>query len=64
MDLILLIIFAITPIDGSCYRVIDSSNIKEFFLSVSKFLSCYEEKTLELKTKWKKMNINSLLKVS
>ena len=31
MDLILPIIFAITPIDGSCYRVIDSSNIQESF---------------------------------
>ena len=33
MDLILPIMFAITPIDGSCYRVIDSSNIQEFFSS-------------------------------
>ena len=28
MDLILSIIFAMTPIDASCYRVIDSSNIQ------------------------------------
>ena len=49
MDLILPIIFAITPIDGQYYRVIDSSNIQDFFSSVSKCLSCNEEKTLELK---------------
>ena len=59
MDLILPIIFAITPIDGYCYRVIDSSNIKFFFLFVSKFLSCNEEKTLELKKDFKKMNTNN-----
>ena len=33
----------------TCYRVIDLSILQEFFLSVSKFLSCNEEKTLELK---------------
>ena len=27
-------IFAITPIDGSCYRVIDSSILQDFFSSV------------------------------
>ena len=43
MDFILAIIFAIKRINGSCYRVIDSSNIQEF---VSKFLSCNEEKNL------------------
>ena len=47
MDLILPITFAITPIDGQCYRVIDSSNMKDFFSPVSKFLSCNEEKTLK-----------------
>ena len=47
MDLILPIIFPTTPIDGSCYRVIDSSNIQELFPSFPKFLSCNEEKTLE-----------------
>ena len=30
-DLILDTIFAITPIDGSGYRVIDSSILQEFF---------------------------------
>ena len=55
MDLILTIIYAFTPIDRSCYRVIDSSVLKEFFSTVSKFLSCYEEKTVE-KDK-KRMNI-------
>ena len=49
MDLTLPIIFTITPFDRRCYRVIDSSNIQEFFSSVSKILSCNEEKTLELK---------------
>ena len=48
MDLILPIISAITRIDGSCYRVINSSNIQEFS-HVSKFLSCNEEKTLQVK---------------
>ena len=62
MDLILLFTFAITPIDGSCYRVINSSNMQEFFSSVSKFLSCNEEETLELKKDKKIMNINILKK--
>ena len=30
MDLILPIIFAATPADASCYRVIDSSTLQEF----------------------------------
>ena len=47
VDLTLPIILAITPIDGSCYRVNDSSILKAFFSCVSKFLSCYEEKTDE-----------------
>ena len=51
MDLILPIIFVITPIDGLCYRVIDSSILQDFFSSVSKFLSCYEEKTVEKRQK-------------
>ena len=37
MDLIFPIIFAVTPTDGLCNRVIDSSNIREFFSSFSKF---------------------------
>ena len=37
MDLIFPIIFAITPTDGLRNRVIDSSNIREFFSSFSKF---------------------------
>ena len=49
MDLIVFITFTITRIDGSCYRVIGSSNIQQFFSSVSKFLSCNEEKTLGLR---------------
>ena len=48
MELIFPIIFAITPIDVSCYRVIDSPNIQEFFSSVSNILSCNKEKTVEL----------------
>ena len=47
MVLILPIMFAITPTDGSCYRVIDSSILQDFFSSVLKFLSCYEEKTVQ-----------------
>ena len=61
MDLILPIIFATTPTDGSCYRVINLSNIQKVFSSVSKFSSCKEEKTLELK---KIMTINNILNVS
>ena len=56
MDLTLPIIFAITPIDRSCYRVIDSSILQDFFSSVSNFLSCYEEKAVEKRLK-KRMNI-------
>ena len=56
MDLILPVIFAIIPIDGSCCRVTDSSNIQEFFSSVSKFLSCNEEKTSELRKDFLKNN--------
>ena len=51
MDLILPIIFAITPTGGSRYRVIDSSNMQEIFSSVSKFLSCNEEKTVDKRLK-------------
>ena len=43
------ITFAITPFDGSCYRLIASSNIEEFLFFVSKCLSCNEEKSLELR---------------
>ena len=42
MVLILPVIFAITPVDGLCYRVTDSSFLQNFFLS------CYEEKTVEI----------------
>ena len=63
MDLILPIIFAITRIDGSCYRVIDSSNIQEFFLFVSKSLSCNEGKT-ELRQIKKIINTSNILKTS
>ena len=38
MDLILPIIFAMTPFYGSCYRVIDTSGLQEFFSSGPK---CY-----------------------
>ena len=48
MELIFPIIFAITPIDVSCYRIIDSPNIQEFFSSVSNILSFNKEKTVEL----------------
>ena len=57
MVLILPIMFAITPTDGSCYRVIDSSILQGFFSSALKFLSCYEEKTVENEQKKKRMNI-------
>ena len=52
------IIFAITPIDGSHYKaIVDLSNTQEFFSSASKFLSCDEERTLELRKDKKIMNI-------
>ena len=38
MDLILPIIFAITPTDGSCYRVISSSIPQELFHPCPPFL--------------------------
>ena len=44
MDLILPIIFAITSVDGSCYRVIDSSILKEFFSSLSNFYHALKKK--------------------
>ena len=47
MVLILPIVFAIPPIGGPCYRVINSSILQDAFSSVLKFLSCYEEKTVE-----------------
>ena len=48
MDLILAIIFAITPINRPCYRVIYSSILKEFFhLSQNAHLSGM--KTFELR---------------
>ena len=37
MDLVLPIIFAMTPVDGSCYRVIDTSILLEFFSSHPKY---------------------------
>ena len=40
------IIFPITPVDWSFYRVIDSSILQDFFSSVLKFLPCYEQKTV------------------
>ena len=49
MNLISPIIFAITPIDGWCYKVINSSVLQEICSSVSKFLSCDEENILELR---------------
>ena len=35
MDLILSIIFTVMPIDGSCYRVINSSILQEFLFHLS-----------------------------
>ena len=37
--MILSIIFTIATVDGSCYRVTNSSILQEFFPSVSKFLT-------------------------
>ena len=37
--MILPIIFTIATVDGSCYRVMNSSILQEFFPSVSKFLT-------------------------
>ena len=64
MGLILDIIFAVTPVDGSCYRVIDSSILQDVLWSVSKFLSCDEEKRLDLRKDKKITNINNILKTS
>ena len=50
MDLILSIIFAITPIDESCcicYRVTNSSIIQDLCSSLLKVLSYYEEEAVE-----------------
>ena len=45
MDLVLPIIFAIIPIVGSCYRVIDSSNIQEhFFICLKNFYHAMKKK--------------------
>ena len=49
MDLILPIIFAITAIDGLCYRVTNWSILQEDFSYVSKFLLYNEEKRLQLR---------------
>ena len=62
MDLMLPIIFIITPIYGSCYRVMDSSNIQEFFLSDSIFLSCHKQKALEVRKDNEKKIINIKIK--
>ena len=64
MGLILDIIFAVTPVDGSCYRAIDSSILQDVLWSVSKFLSCDEEKRLDLRKDEKITNINNILKTS
>ena len=34
----------ITPIDGSCYKIVNSSVLQEIFSSVSKRLSCNGKK--------------------
>ena len=47
-NLILPIIFAVTPADGSGYRVIDSSILQESFSSVPKCSSRNAEKTLRI----------------
>ena len=44
MVLILSVIFAITSIDGSCYRVIDWSILQGFFSSVLKFFHAMKKK--------------------
>ena len=62
MDLILSIIFAITPADGLCYRVINSSITQEVFSSVRECSSCNKEKTLKVEIRQqKKININILM---
>ena len=47
MDLILPFVFAMLPIDGSCYRVIDTSILQEFCSSVSK---CYHAMQKNIKS--------------
>ena len=49
MDLLLPIIFTITPVDGLCYRVVDSSILQEIFLFVPKCSSCNAANTLSFK---------------
>ena len=56
MDLILPIIFAFNPIDGSCYKVMDSSNIQEFFSSVSKMFILQWRKNIRVEKRFKKIN--------
>ena len=51
MVLMFPVIFAITPVDGSCYRVIDLSILQDFFSSVLKFLPCCEKETVRKKIK-------------
>ena len=62
--MILSIIFAVTPTDGSRHRVIDSSIVQKIFSSVSKFLSCNKGKRLELRKDKKVTNINNILRIS
>ena len=49
MNLILSIVFSITPIDEWCYRVINSSILQEVFSSVSIYSSWNKERVLEVR---------------
>ena len=51
MNLILLIIFVITRTDGSSYRVIDSSNIQEFFHLSQNFYHALKKNITEKRKK-------------
>ena len=55
MDLILPIIFAITPTDGSCYRVFDSSTLQDFFHLPQNF--CHDMRKKQLRKDKKRMNV-------
>ena len=55
MDLILPIIFAITPTDGSYYRVFDSSTLQDFFHLPRNF--CHDMRKKQLRKDKKRMNI-------
>ena len=60
MDLILPVIFTITPIDRSCYIVINTSILQDFFFSVTNVVMQYR-KTLRVSKITKEMKIHILM---